>query len=119
MTTATIPEGVVSAASDAKGITIVRVLDAPRELVFTMWTRAEHFVTWFGEHGSEIPLEQCSMDPRPGGAWQATMYHGPERIEIPFQGWFRAVDPPSHLETARTPSSSRSTCAISAAARPR
>jgi uncharacterized protein YndB with AHSA1/START domain len=26
------------------------------------------------------------------------MYHGPERIEIPFQGWFRAVDPPGHLE---------------------
>ena len=96
--TATTPEGVVSAASDAKGITIVRVFDAPRDVVFSMWTQAEHFVTWFGEHGSEIPLEQCSMDPRPGGAWSATMYHGPERIEIPFQGWFRAVDPPGHLE---------------------
>jgi uncharacterized protein YndB with AHSA1/START domain len=96
--TATTPEGVVSAASDARGITIVRVFDAPREVVFSMWTQAEHFVTWFGEHGSEIPLEQCAMDPRPGGAWSATMYHGPERIEIPFQGWFRAVDPPDHLE---------------------
>jgi uncharacterized protein YndB with AHSA1/START domain len=102
MTTATTPaatpEGVVSAASDAEGIRIVRVFDAPRELVFTMWTQPEHFIHWFGEHGSEIPLESCEMDPRPGGAWRATMYHGPERIEIPFSGEFRAVDPPAHLE---------------------
>ena len=102
MTTATIPEGVASAASDARGITIVRVFDAPRELVFSMWTQAEHFVTWFGEHGSEIPLDKCEMDARPGGAWNATMYHGPERIEIPFQGWFRTVDPPSHIEMTLT-----------------
>jgi uncharacterized protein YndB with AHSA1/START domain len=98
MTTATAPEGVVSAGCDARGITIVRVFDAPRELVFDMWTRPEHFIHWFGEHGSEIPLEQCDMDLRPGGAWHATMYHGPDRIEIPFAGRFRVVDPPSHLE---------------------
>src|SRR6058998_761680 len=53
---ATAASGVVSAASDARGITIIRVFDAPRELVFDAWTKPEHFVTWFGEHGSEIPL---------------------------------------------------------------
>src|SRR5436190_342671 len=96
------PEGIVTAACDADGIRIVRVFDAPRELVFAMWTQPEHFIHWFGEHGSEIPLDQCDMDARPGGAWHATMYHGPERIEIPFAGWFRAVDPPSHLEMSLT-----------------
>ena len=96
--TAAAPAGVVSAASDADGITIVRVLDAPRELVFAMWTQPEHFIHWFGEHGSEIPLESCEMDPRPGGTWKATMYHGPERIEIHFAGEFRVVEPPAHLE---------------------
>ncbi|TMF35058.1 MAG: SRPBCC domain-containing protein [Chloroflexi bacterium] len=94
---ATAASGVVSAASDARGITIVRVFDAPRELVFDAWTKPEHFVTWFGEHGSEIPLEKCEMDPRPGGAWKATMYHGPERIEIPFSGEFREVEPPNKV----------------------
>jgi uncharacterized protein YndB with AHSA1/START domain len=109
MTTTTAPQGVVSAACDASGIRIVRVFEAPRELVFAMWTQPEHFVTWFGEHGSEIPLEQCDMDPRPGGAWHATMYHGPERIEIPFAGEFRAVDPPIHLEmTLADPGNPRS-----------
>jgi len=109
-TTTTAPEGVVSAASNANGIRIVRVFEAPRELVFTMWTQPAHFVTWFGEHGSEIPLDRCEMDPRPGGAWSATMYHGSERIEIPFAGEFRAVDPPSHLEmTLADPTNPRTT----------
>ena len=110
MTTSTAPQGVVSAACDADGITIIRVFDAPRDLVFRMWTEAAHFVTWFGEHGSEIPLDRCDMDPRPGGAWHATMFHGPDRVEIPFSGEFRAVDPPSHLEmTLADPGNPRST----------
>lgn len=92
------PEGVISATSDADGIVIVRVFDAPRELVFKAWTEPERFVTWFGEHGSSIPLERMSMDPRPGGAWSAVMLHGPERIEIPFSGEFREVTDPEVVE---------------------
>lgn len=91
-------EGVVSARSDADGIVIVRVFDAPRELVFKAWTEPERFATWFGEHGSSIPLETASMDPRPGGAWSAVMLHGPERMEIPFSGTFREVVEPEVVE---------------------
>lgn len=98
MTEATPAEGVVSARSDADGIVIVRVFDAPRELVFKAWTEPERFATWFGEHGSSIPLETASMDPRPGGAWSAVMLHGPERIEIPFSGTFREVVEPEVVE---------------------
>jgi uncharacterized protein YndB with AHSA1/START domain len=92
------PEGVVSAASDADGIVIVRVFDAPRELVFKAWTEPARFATWFGEHGSSMPIESVSMDPRPGGAWSALMIHGPERIEIPFGGTFREVVEPEVVE---------------------
>ena len=97
MTDPTSPEGVVSAASDATGIVIVRVFDAPRELVFKAWTEPERFATWFGEHGSSIPLENISMDARPGGAWSAVMIHGPDRIEIPFQGTFLEVVEPERV----------------------
>jgi uncharacterized protein YndB with AHSA1/START domain len=98
MTDRTPPEGVISAASDADGIVIVRVFDAPRELVFKAWTEPDRFAAWFGEHGSSIPLEGISMDPRPGGAWSALMIHGPERIEIPFAGEFREVVEPEVVE---------------------
>ena len=97
MSDPTTPEGVVSAASDVEGILIVRVFDAPRELVFKAWTEPERFATWFGEHGSSIPLEGLSMDARPGGAWSALMIHGPERIEIPFSGEFLEVVPPERV----------------------
>ncbi len=98
MTEPTHAEGVVSARSDADGIVIVRVFDAPRELVFKAWTEPERFAAWFGEHGSSIPLETASMDPRPGGAWSAVMIHGPERMEIPFSGTFREVVEPEVVE---------------------
>ena len=77
-------EGVVSAHSDAEGILIVRVFDAPRELVFKAWTVAERFATWFGEHGSTIPLDKVSMDARPGGEWRRhdALRAGPDRDPV-------------------------------------
>jgi uncharacterized protein YndB with AHSA1/START domain len=104
MSDATPAEGVVTAHSDADGILIVRIFDAPREEVFKAFTVAERFAQWFGEHGSEIPLDKVEMDPRPGGQWHATMYHGPERIEISFFGEFReVVEPERVVMTIRTP----------------
>ena len=93
MADATPAEGVVSAASDAEGIVIVRVFDAPRELVFEAWTEPERFAAWFGEHGSS----NISMDARPGGTWSAVMIHGPDRVEIPFEGEFREVVEPERV----------------------
>jgi uncharacterized protein YndB with AHSA1/START domain len=42
-----------------------RVFDAPRSLVFEVWTHAEHFTQWFGPHGAEVFA--CEIDARPGG----------------------------------------------------
>jgi uncharacterized protein YndB with AHSA1/START domain len=42
-----------------------RVFDAPRGLVFEVWTKAEHFTRWFGPHTAEII--DCEIDARPGG----------------------------------------------------
>jgi uncharacterized protein YndB with AHSA1/START domain len=44
---------------------VTRVFGAPRELVFEVWTSAEHFSRWFGPHGAEVV--SCEMDARPGG----------------------------------------------------
>ena len=49
----------------AGGEVLTRVFDAPRELVFEVWTKVEHFTRWFGPHGAEVV--DCELDPRPGG----------------------------------------------------
>jgi uncharacterized protein YndB with AHSA1/START domain len=84
-------------ATTAPGITITRVFDAPRELVFKAWTEPERFAQWFGGSETEVPLSTTSMDVRPGGAWRATMIFGPDRREIPWTGEFREVVEPERL----------------------
>jgi uncharacterized protein YndB with AHSA1/START domain len=80
-----------------EGITIIRVFDAPRELVFKAWTEPERFARWFGPDDSEVPLSTVSMDVRPGGDWRATMFAGPDRNEIQWKGVYREVVEPERL----------------------
>jgi uncharacterized protein YndB with AHSA1/START domain len=80
-----------------EGITITRVFDAPRELVFKAWTEPERFVTWFGPADAEVPLSTVSMDVRPGGAWRATMLAGPGRHQIHWKGVYHEVVAPERL----------------------
>jgi uncharacterized protein YndB with AHSA1/START domain len=79
------------------GIRITRTFDAPRELVFQAWTEPARFAQWFGAPNATIPLDTVSMDLRPGGAWRATMYAGPERHAIHWQGTYLEVEPPERL----------------------
>ena len=47
------------------GLLLTRVFNAPRELVFKVWTDPEHFGNWWGPQG--FSLEVAKMDVRPGG----------------------------------------------------
>jgi len=86
-----------TAEATAYGIRIVRVLDAPRELVFRAWIEPERFAYWFGGAGSEVPVSSVSLDARPCGEWRATMFAGPDRSEIAWHGEFREVVEPERL----------------------
>ena len=77
------------------GLTITRVLVAPRERVWREWTDPEAFADWFGGAEAEVPLESVAMDVRPGGAWRATMFAGGR--EIRWKGEYVEVDPPERL----------------------
>jgi uncharacterized protein YndB with AHSA1/START domain len=79
------------------GLTITRVLDAPRERVWAEWTEPDRFADWFGGPESDVPLDTVAMDVRPGGAWRATMYAGPRRREIRWAGEYREVRSPERL----------------------
>src|SRR5579862_1989189 len=52
-----------------------RLLDAPRELVFDVWTNPAHVPQWWGPNGFTTTIHE--MDVRPGGVWRLTM-HGPD-----------------------------------------
>jgi uncharacterized protein YndB with AHSA1/START domain len=50
---------------------ITRVFDAPRDLVFKVWTSAEHLEHWFGPKG--CTFHKAELDLRPGGSLLACM----------------------------------------------
>lgn len=52
-------------------IVLTRVLDAPRELVFEAWTKAEHLTAWFCPKGFTTTTR--AIDVRVGGAWRFDM----------------------------------------------
>jgi uncharacterized protein YndB with AHSA1/START domain len=79
------------------GITITRVFEAPRERVWKQLTEPENFADWFGGAESEVPVASVSMDVRPGGAWRCTMFAGPDRREIHWQGEYQEVQEPERL----------------------
>ncbi len=59
----------------AREITLSRVFDAPRELVFDAWTDPKHVAEWWGPRGYTNTL--IEMDVRTGGVWKFVM-HGPD-----------------------------------------
>jgi len=56
-------------------ITATRIFNAPRELVFDLWTTPEHLGQWWGPRGFTTTTH--AMDMRPGGEWRFVM-HGPD-----------------------------------------
>jgi len=52
-------------------VIITRIINAPRELVFDAFTKAEHLKNWFGPHFCTITAE---TDPRVGGKYRITMH---------------------------------------------
>lgn len=75
-------------------VTLTRVYDAPRELVWRAWTDPVHLAQWFGPRGftSSVP----ELEVRVGGMLRIVM-HGPDGNDYPMKGVFRAVVPPSRL----------------------
>jgi uncharacterized protein YndB with AHSA1/START domain len=86
----------MSQPSDTRDREIVlsRVFDAPRELVFRVWTDPEHKTHWWGPRGFTTTTHSC--DVRPGGEWRFTM-HGPDGRDYPNRITYREVVPPERL----------------------
>ncbi|MCL2427723.1 MAG: SRPBCC domain-containing protein [Alphaproteobacteria bacterium] len=71
-----------------------RLLDAPRHLVFAVWTRPEHAARWWGPQN--FMAISCVMDVRPGGAWRKVMRSTEGDVVIKI-GVYREVVAPERL----------------------
>lgn len=78
-------------------VMIERTYDAPIELVWQMWTEAEHFAAWYGPVGASIPV--ANMDAQVGGKRHLCM-----EMETPngtmqmwFVGEYVEIDAPTRL----------------------
>jgi uncharacterized protein YndB with AHSA1/START domain len=79
--------------SKAEGnvLTLERVFDAPRELVFKVFSEAEHLKHWWGPRGWTLTV--CNIDFRPGGVWHYCMKCINEKQVdfFGFESWGKAV----------------------------
>jgi len=51
----------------APQLTLTRLFNAPRALVFRAFTDPEQFASWWGPFGNLLPRDEVEFDVRPGG----------------------------------------------------
>jgi uncharacterized protein YndB with AHSA1/START domain len=83
-----------AALPNERKVLVTRVLDAPRSLVFKLWTDPKHMAQWWGPRGFTNPV--CEMDVRVGGALRIVM-RAPDGVEYPMSGRFCEIVPPERL----------------------
>jgi uncharacterized protein YndB with AHSA1/START domain len=73
---------------------IERLIPAPPERVFALWTEPQLVVKWFGPEGYTVPDYRADL--RPGGGWRSIMLapDGKRRI---VSGVYRAIERPRRL----------------------
>lgn len=73
-----------------KGFSITRLLPAPVELVWRVWTSPEHIANWWGPEGFTNTIHV--MEVKAGGEWRLTM-HGPDGKRYPNKSTFEEIIP--------------------------
>jgi uncharacterized protein YndB with AHSA1/START domain len=81
----------------AQEITITRVFEAPRELVWKAWTEPDQLAQWWGPPGWTNPLPKITMDVRPGGTFRVTGVSDEDGAEMTTEGVYREVVEPERL----------------------
>ncbi len=71
-----------------RDVIITRLFNAPRPLVYTVWTDPKHVKQWWGPKVFTTPVVE--MDVRPGGAYRFVM-RSPEGDEYPMKGVYLEV----------------------------
>ena len=91
--------GVHLAGTADREIVATRVVDAPREHVFEMFTDRQHVARWWGPKGFTSTIDE--MDVRPGGVWRFVM-HGPDGIDYKNKIVYDEIARPERLVYTHT-----------------
>ena len=76
---------------------ITRVFEAPRELVFSCLIAPEHLTHFWGPTGVSAPLDQITVDARPGGVFTTVMVNDADGSTYPTSARYLEVSPPERL----------------------
>src|SRR3982750_4400071 len=83
----------VSSTADRELI-ISKLLSAPVELVWEVWTDPEHIKNWWGPNGFTNTI--FKMEVQPGGEWDFVM-HGPDGTDYKNKSIFKEVIKPERI----------------------
>jgi len=75
-------------------LVITRIFNAPRNLVFEVFTDPKHVIHWWGPNGFTNTIH--TMNVKPGGEWKLTM-HGPDGTDYPNLITYKEVVKPERL----------------------
>jgi len=85
---------------DSKALTITRTLNAPRALVWKMFSDPYHLAQWWGPEGYSNRVEK--LDFRSGGSWRHVMI-GPDGRELPTDNVILEVTEPERIVYRNAP----------------
>ena len=80
--------------SSDREIVLTRVVDAPRELVWRVWTDPQHLGRWWGPQGFTTTTHR--MELKVGGVWRYVM-HGPDGRDYENKLTYLEIEAPARL----------------------
>jgi len=83
----------------SRDFTILHTFDAPRELLFAVWTEQQHLKHWFGPKGFTIPISHLNLVPN--GAFHYCM-RAANGVEMWGKWIFREIVPPERVVLVNT-----------------
>ncbi|MEX2536340.1 MAG: SRPBCC domain-containing protein [Trueperaceae bacterium] len=86
--------GAMEVVVDGEEVSLIRLFDAPRELVFKAWTDPTHISKWWGPSGFDVP--ECRLDPLPGTTYRIVM-RSPQGSEMHLTGVIHEVEEPERI----------------------
>lgn len=74
-----------------------RVIEAPRELVFSCMIDPDHLAHFWGPRGTSAPREHITVDARPGGVFETLMVNDADGSTYPTRAVYDEVRAPDLL----------------------